>query len=122
MNVNLSIFSNHHTIIDGCTAPVSDAGQFIVEFAGILFYHYIVFYQDPSGNERALSLIPSHCYENKRPGGGENLTSNTITKISSRITYRTSRLLIDLYHETSLFQKFCSRQKDRECEYHIFEN
>lgn len=66
MNVNLSIFSNHHTIIRGCTAPVSDAGQFVVELAGVLLYYYVVLYQDSSGNEqRALSPILSHCFENK---------------------------------------------------------
>lgn len=41
-------FSNHYTII-GCTAPVS--ARQIVELAGVLLYHYIVLYQDPSGNE-----------------------------------------------------------------------
>lgn len=67
VNVNLSVFSNHHTIIGGCTAPVSDARQFIVELAGVFLYHYIVLCQDPSGNEqRALSPILSHCFENKR--------------------------------------------------------
>lgn len=70
MNVNLSIFSNHHTIIGGCTAPVSDAGQFIVELTRVLLYYYVVLYQDPSGNEqRALSLIPSH-YHGKQEGEG----------------------------------------------------
>ena len=66
MNMNFSIFSNHHTIIGGCTAPVSDARQFIVELAGVLLYHYVVVYQDLSGNEqRALSPILSHHFENK---------------------------------------------------------
>lgn len=79
-NMNLSIFSNHHTIIGGCTAPVSDAGQFIIELAGVLLYHYVVLYQDPSGNEqRTLSPILSHCFENK---GGENFTSRTVTNVS----------------------------------------
>jgi hypothetical protein len=46
-----SVFSNHHTIIGGCTASVSDAGQIIAELTGILLNHYIVLYQDSSGNE-----------------------------------------------------------------------
>lgn len=45
-----SVFSNHDAIIGGCTAPVS-AGQIIAELTGIFLYHYIVLYQDPSGNE-----------------------------------------------------------------------
>jgi len=83
MNINFSVFSNHHTIIGGYTAPASDAWQFIVELARILLYHYVVLYQDSSGNEqRALSSILSYYFKNK---GGKNFASSTITNVSPRI-------------------------------------
>lgn len=76
---NLSIFPNHHTIIGGCTAPVSNPGQIVAEFAGVLLYHYVVLYQDPSGNENshALSLI----YYRLRNREEKDFRTNSITSI-----------------------------------------
>lgn len=84
MNVNFSIFSNHHTIIGGCTAPASDARKFIVELTGVLLYHYVVLYQDPSGNEqRVLSPILSHCFENM----GERTSHRALLQMFIKNTY-----------------------------------
>lgn len=68
MIVNLSIFSNHHTIIDGCTAPVSDAGHFVVELAGVFLYYYVVLYQDPSGNEACAITNTVSLFRKPREG------------------------------------------------------